>query len=219
MASKYRALLEDGIGQLGLDFSLQQYEQLELYISEIELFNPIYKLVGASGDELVKRHIFDCLAGVSPIGNLAAQFGTARIADLGSGAGLPGIPLAIALVNHSFTLVERMGRRVDFLRNALVRTALASRVAVFDQDLKQVHSQYDIVTFRAFHPLVDILDDVAPVLSPGGVVCAYKAQPELVQQELRHVEEQCKDRWSCEMVPLTVPYLAANRMLCLMQKI
>ncbi|MDR1058118.1 MAG: class I SAM-dependent methyltransferase, partial [Treponema sp.] len=94
---------------------------LETYIAEIELFNPAYGLVGA-GDrrELVIKHILDSLAPLGIIHRLLSAFPSPyNIADAGSGAGLPGIPLAICLPDVSFTLIERMGRRAGFLRNTL----------------------------------------------------------------------------------------------------
>jgi 16S rRNA (guanine527-N7)-methyltransferase len=219
MASKYTALLDEGLAKLGLDFDQEQRQQLDAYIAEIELFNPVYKLVGAEGEDLIIRHILDSLAGWKTMQELASSFPHAQIADLGSGAGLPGIPLAIAMQAYEFTLVERMGRRVDFLRNALLRCSLSKRVTVFDRDLKEVKQQFDLITFRAFHPLYDILDLVAPILSDGGVVCAYKAQPEQVQEELEHVRVRCKSQWKSSVVQLEVPHLEAHRMLCLLQKI
>lgn len=219
MGSKYAALLEEGLAKLGLDFDQEQRGQLDAYIAEIELFNPVYKLVGAEGEDLIIRHILDSLAGCHTMSELASSFPHARIADLGSGAGLPGIPLAIAMRSYDFTLVERMGRRVDFLRNALLRCSLSDRVTVFDRDLKEIRQTFDLITFRAFHPLYDILDLVAPILNEGGVVCAYKAQLEQVQEELEQVKVRCKSRWESSVVNLEVPRLEASRMLCLLQKI
>lgn len=219
MAGKYRKLLDEGLSSLSLDLDQGQREQLDAYIAELELFNPVYKLVAAQGEDLVIRHIFDSLSGVQTLRALSAAYPSCRIADFGSGAGLPGIPLAIALPSCSFTLVERMGRRVDFLRNALLRASLSDRVQVVDRDLKEVKDRFDIITFRAFHPLADILDVVADLLSEEGYVCAYKAVQEQVEEELVQVKRTCKSSWTANFVPLQVPRLEASRMLCLLQKI
>jgi len=216
---KYEALLCEGLQGMGLELDAMQLGQLERYIAEIELFNPVYKLVGASGEELVIKHILDSLSAAQEIGALAASIPSCRIADLGSGAGLPGIPLAIALPSVPFTLVERMGRRVDFLRNALLACSLHQRVSVYDRDLKEVKGSFDLITFRAFHPLYDILDLVSPILSERGYVCAYKAQLDQVEAELEQVTRICKSRWKAKLIPLTVPKLDAQRMLCVLQKI
>ncbi len=219
MASLYQNLLDEGLASLGLHFDHHQREQLDAYLAELELFNPVYKLVAAQGEELVIRHILDSLSGASVMASLAAGFPGCRIADFGSGAGLPGIPLAIALPSYPFTLVERMGRRVDFLRNALLRASLSDRVHVVDRDLKEVKDRFELITFRAFHPLADILDLVADLLAEGGYVCAYKALQQPVEEELEQVGRVCKTGWKASFIPLEVPRLDASRMLCLLQKI
>lgn len=112
-----------------------------------------------------------------------------------------------------------MERRVNFLRNALVATGLSERVQIVSQDLKQVRQKFDVITFRAFRPLVEILDLVEPILNDGGVVCAYKGVLDQVEAELDQVASQCKSRWSAQFIPLTVPQLDANRTLCVLTKI
>jgi 16S rRNA (guanine527-N7)-methyltransferase len=219
VSGKYAALIQEGLDAMQLVWSDEQLLQLQRYIAEVELFNPVYKWVGAEGEALVIRHIFDSLAAVSPIREIAGQYENPCFADLGSGAGLPGIPLAIALGTYSFTLVERMERRVNFLRNALVATGLSERVQIVSQDLKQVRRRFDVITFRAFRPLVEILDLVEPILNAGGVVCAYKGVPGQVETELGQVASQCRSRWSAQFIPLTVPRLDANRTLCVLTKI
>ncbi|MGE4584196.1 MAG: 16S rRNA (guanine(527)-N(7))-methyltransferase RsmG [Sphaerochaeta sp.] len=219
MNDKLSALLAQGIRELGLDFDDSQHSQLAAYLAELELFNPVYKLVGSEGEDLIIRHLLDSLAGAPVLAGLPDFSASTTIADLGSGAGLPGIPLAVALKQNSFILVERMGRRVDFLRNALVRTGLRQRVQVLERDLKEVKQQFDLITFRAFRPLAEILDEVAPILAEGGTVCAYKAQEDQVLQELLAVEKQCKSRWQARFVKLKVPFLDADRMLCILKKV
>ncbi|MDR1412191.1 MAG: class I SAM-dependent methyltransferase, partial [Spirochaetaceae bacterium] len=95
---------------------------LEKYIAEIELFNGAYGLVSAgSREELVTRHILDSLAPLGIIARTLAGAESPAIADAGSGAGFPGIPLAACLApaRASMTLIDRMGRRAGFLRNTL----------------------------------------------------------------------------------------------------
>lgn len=216
---KYDALLASSLQELGLAFDGTQMTQLNAYIAELELWNPIYKLVGAQGDALITKHIVDSLSAAPVMLKLLQSYGSdAKIADLGSGAGLPGIPLAIALKDYHFTLVERMERRVGFLRNALAICRLTGRVEVLDQDLKEVSQRFELITFRAFRPLYDILDLVKPILADDGVVCAYKAQEESLSEELEKVSSQCLSKWTHSEVPLVVPNLEAERMLCLLKK-
>ena len=216
---KYDALLASSLQELGIVFDTTQMTQLNAYIAELELWNPTYKLVGAQGEELITKHIIDSLSAVPVMKEQLQALGNdATIADLGSGAGLPGIPLAIALKEYPVTLVERMGRRVGFLRNALAVCRLTDRVEVLDKDLKEVTQSFGLITFRAFRPLADILDLVSPILSPGGVVCAYKGQAEALDEELEKVRTQCMSKWSCTLHSLVVPNLDAERVLCLLKK-
>lgn len=215
----YDELLTSSFQGLGITFDSGQMAQINAYIAELELWNPTYKLVGAQGEELVTKHIIDCLSAVPVMQGLLQSYGPdAHIADLGSGAGLPGIPLAIALPDYRFTLVERMGRRVGFLRNALAICRLTERVDVLDKDLKEVGQTFGLITFRAFRPLYEILDLVRPILADDGVICAYKAQAEPLSEELEKVRTLCAGSWSHSLVDLKVPFLDAERMLCLLKK-
>lgn len=216
---KYDALILSSLESLGIAFDTDQMAQLNAYIAELELWNPIYKLVGAQGDELITKHIIDSLSSVPVLEGVLASLGPdARVADLGSGAGLPGIPLAIALKGHHFTLVERMERRVGFLRNALAICRLGERVEVLPRDLKEVDQTFDLITFRAFRPLYEILDLVEPLLKDDGVVCAYKGQASSLNEELEKVSSVCTSTWSTSKVSLVVPHLDAERMLCMLSK-
>ena len=125
---------------------------LELYIKEIETFNSVYGLVGVTNtEELVIKHILDSLAPLEIISNLLqsslGDLGASaplrevppiKVADAGSGAGLPGIPLAIALPNCEFTLIERMGRRAGFLLNTKAVLNL-SNINIEEKEIEKVN--------------------------------------------------------------------------------
>ncbi|MDR1277797.1 MAG: class I SAM-dependent methyltransferase, partial [Treponema sp.] len=128
---------------------------LATYMAEIERFNPAYGLVGAKDrQELAVKHILDSLAPLGIMRRLLRSFPPPHtIADAGSGAGLPGIPLAICLPQTQVILIERMGRRAGFLRNALAVLGL-SNVRVEETEMEKAPpGRCHIVTFRAFRPL------------------------------------------------------------------
>ena len=106
-------ILKNGLDEIGIKYSQDQFAKLELYISEVELWNNKYKLVGAIGEQFIIKHVLDSLSAYPELKKIT--FKTA--ADVGSGAGLPGIPLAIFFPEVHFTLIERSGRRSGFLRN------------------------------------------------------------------------------------------------------
>jgi 16S rRNA (guanine527-N7)-methyltransferase len=192
---------------------------LEKYIAEIELFNPAYGLVGAKDHgELVTKHTLDSLAPLGIILRLPEkQTGTARrIADAGSGAGLPGIPLAIALPDVSFTLIERMGRRAGFLRNTIAVLGLSNVTVAEGEMEKQPPECFDIITFRAFRPLEPpLLRGLFRLLADGGVLAAYKGRMEAIQTEMAAVKKY-SGGW--EALPCPVPGLDEERHLVVIRK-
>lgn len=215
---KYEELLSRILNDLGISFNQEQIKQTLRFVSEIEIFNPKYKLVGAEGDDILIRHIGDCLAAVPIIEKLIEGKENATFADIGSGAGFPGIVLAIAFPNHKFTLIERMNRRVGFLNNVIAALRLNDRVRVIPQDLKDVDETFDIVTFRAFHPLFEVLDDISKISNEDTFICAYKAKVDRLLAELEIVEETCVVKWNFNIEDLDVPLLDATRKLCVLKK-
>ncbi|GHV41497.1 ribosomal RNA small subunit methyltransferase G [Spirochaetia bacterium] len=189
---------------------------LERYIAEIELFNPAYGLVGAKDhDELVTKHILDSLAPLGIILRLLEICGKNQehllIADAGSGAGLPGIPLAITLPTVSFTLIERMGRRTGFLRNTIAVLGLTNAAVEEGEMEKQAPGRFDLITFRAFRSLAaPILKGLFRLLAGDGVLAAYKGRMEAIQQEMEVVKGHA-GKW--EALPCPVPGLNEERHL------
>lgn len=201
-------LLLEGAEKLKLDLTSLQRERLERYISEIELFNPIYKLVSYQDrDELIIRHILDSLAGVKVFEALEGS----SIADLGTGAGFPGVVLAIML-DRPIVLVERMKRRVDFLKNVILRCNLKN-VRIVSKDVSEVEERFDIVTCRAFHPIFDIIDDVDRILSPNGVFAPYKGKKSYLYSEIENLSN-----WDVSITNFHVPFLDEERIIALMRK-
>ena len=124
------------------------------------------------------RHIFDSLTLLPWIGATAAK----RVVDLGSGGGLPGIPLAIALPQVRFTLVEATGKKAKFLQEAVAAIGLANVEVVNDRaetighDLDRHRERYDIVIARAVGRLAVLTELAAPLARTGGHILAIKGQ-------------------------------------------
>jgi 16S rRNA (guanine527-N7)-methyltransferase len=189
---------------------------LNLYIDEIERFNPAYGLVSVrSREELLGRHILDSLAPLGIIAGLPeAGRPASRIADAGSGAGLPGIPLAAALPGARFTLIERMGRRAGFLRNTVAVLGLGNAEVEEGEMEKAGPGRFDLICFRAFHPLGPrLLRSLFRLLAPGGVLAAYKGRREAVDAEM--AASGWAGPWDC--VPCPVPGLEEERCLLLLR--
>ena len=197
---------------------------LECYIKEIELFNPAYGLVGTEDtNELVIKHILDSLAPLGIFSNLIKNEGCSA-ADAGSGAGLPGIPLAIALPDCNFTLIERMGRRAGFLLNTKAVLAL-SNITVEESELEKVSGKtsdfgrFDFITFRAFKPLEPkLLKTLFKVCKPGGFIAAYKGKREKIAQEMLEVREEKALTFDWEVIPYSVPFLDEERHMIIIKR-
>jgi len=186
---------------------------LNRYIDEIELFNPAYGLVGAKDtNELIIKHILDSIAPLGIISRLLDKTLISKnIADAGSGAGLPGIPLAIVLNQYNFSLIERMGRRVGFLLNTKAALALQN-VNIEESEVEKAScGRFNLVTFRAFKPLDEkLLKTLFGLCIPGGIIAAYKGKSEKIKAEMSPLEMFC-DKW--EAIPYTVPFLEEERHL------
>ena len=210
-------LLSNGIKEIYGVSDETLAKRLAKFYDEIELFNPTYALVNASAKELVIRHLLDCLA-PAPIIAKEAGAGNFKVADLGSGAGLPGLVLASAFPNWDFALVERMGRRAGFLRNTLAIMGLSKSVEVLQKDLTEVQNQYDLITFRAFRPFKDIVLDLNRILAPSVKIFAYKSSDENISEEIEVLESLLPGVFSTKVVSYTVPFSDAKRQLLIVQK-
>jgi len=190
---------------------------LKLYINEIELFNPAYGLVGVENtEELIIKHILDSL---TPVGIISYLLNTLpennnkilQIADVGSGAGLPGIPLAIVLPHCNFTLIERMGRRAGFLQNTKAVLGLSNITIEENEIEKTTHGPFDMITFRAFKPLEPkLIRTLFNNCTPNGFIAAYKGKQGKIEAEIASVSVSNK-HW--EATPYTVPFLDEERHL------
>jgi 16S rRNA (guanine527-N7)-methyltransferase len=133
-------------------------------------------------DRLWERHVLNSVA-VSEAIPLAA-----RVVDVGSGAGLPGIPLALARPDLSITLLEPLLRRANFLGLAVEELGLGDRVTVVRGRAEEHKVRYDVVTCRAVAPLGKLLAWTLPLFHPGGRLVALKG--EAAADELRAASAQ-----------------------------
>ncbi len=216
--------LIDGLRKCGIPESAAEplAQKMEAYIKEIILFNSAYNLTNTSDrDELVIRHIFDSLAAWPKIAELA---GTASvIADIGSGGGLPGIPLAAAFsllpdfASLRFELVERMEKRCAFLENCAAILGLKNVTVVNSEAERLPEAAYDLITFRAFRPLdKKMTKTLLHIVKPEGYLCAYKAKAASIKEEMDAILSLIPEY---QVQPLNVPGLEdSERNLVIIRK-
>lgn len=182
-------LLQNGLKEFGfLDEEIPSLcQKMESYIKELILFNSAYNLTNTSDhDELVTRHILDSLSAAQNIKKIAEKIGAdVKIADIGSGGGLPGIPLAAAFPQFNFVLVERMAKRCAFLENCAAILGLKN-VTVWNKEAEKVPAEsFDISVFRAFRPLDEkMIKTLLSLTKTDGFLAAYKAKSENIKTEM-----------------------------------
>lgn len=204
--------LERGLEKLGLDFSAEQKDKLQVYINDVLECNKTYNLMKAdSADELAVNHVLDTLAAAPHIKSMIERIKSANnrprldIGDIGSGGGCPGLPLAVAFPDEQFTLVERMERRCIFLTDAVSHMGLENVEILCLQADSVPKESFDLEVFRAFHPFDrKIASLLLGMCRKGGAIAAYKARAEKIQAEMESVKFQIPEY---EKIPLQVPYL------------
>lgn len=202
--------LEEGLKKLNIntvDLSTLKID-LEKYINELELFNSAYDLTNAENkDDIIIRHVLDSLSAQHILASLINNPET-KIADIGSGGGLPGIPLALSLRNYNITLVERMSKRCAFLENCTAILKLKN-VSVENLEAERVPANsFDIIVFRAFRPLdKKMIKTLAKMVKPNGYILAYKAKKEKITEEMDAIKNLVTD-YTVE--PLRVPFLTED---------
>jgi 16S rRNA (guanine527-N7)-methyltransferase len=174
----FHETLTAGLADLRLALSPAQLAAVDGYVRLLLRWTAAINLTAIREPEAVARdHLVDSLAGV------AVLEATARILDLGSGGGLPGIPLAIGLPASRMLLVESIGKKAGFLRTAVAAAGLGDRVAVAADRAEDLaapgreREAWDAVTVRAVAALPELIELAFPLLRVGGRLVAWKREP------------------------------------------
>ena len=204
--------LRAGLADLQLDPALET--PLLDYLSLLLRWNRTYNLTAVRDPrEMVTKHLLDSLAMHPYVDGLARAGGA--LADLGTGAGLPGIPLAIAKPGLRVTLVESAGKKARFMREAVRHLKLADvQVAESRIEALDMPGAFDAITARALATLPLLVEWGGPLLKPDGRLLAMKGvEP---AEEIAALPEG----WAVEAVhPLRVPGLPAQRHLVVVRRV
>ena len=199
--------LREGLAALGLAPSDVQVEQLLGFAELLHKWSRVYNLTALRGaDQILTHHLLDCLAVIRPLQRHAAG-AALRVLDVGAGAGLPGIVVAIACPGFTVDCVDAVAKKAAFVQQAAATLAL--------KNLRGVHSRvevlaghYELVTSRAFASLADFARLTSSQVAEGGAWMAMKGRYPVEELaalppgiEMFHVEQ------------LQVPGLQAERCL------
>ena len=203
-----KAKLDSLLAQANIQVSEQQKDQLIELVNLLNKWNKAYNLTSVRDpQEMLVKHILDSLV-VSPY--LQGD----RFIDVGTGPGLPGLPLAIINPDKQFVLLDSLGKRVSFIRNAVLKLRLTNVTPVLSR-VEEYHPEekFDGVLSRAFASLKDMTEWCHHLLSSDGLFYALKG--------IYHQEEvqNLNDIFTVEkVVSLDVPTLVGERHLVLLTK-
>ncbi|MDA8092923.1 MAG: 16S rRNA (guanine(527)-N(7))-methyltransferase RsmG [Betaproteobacteria bacterium] len=198
--------LEQGIAALGLTVPPEAGQRLLRYVDLLEKWNRVYNLTAIRDPRrMLPYHILDSLA-------VAPHVTGSRLLDVGAGAGLPGIPLAIARPALAVTLLDASHKKTAFLQQAVIELSL-SRVDVVCARVEQWSATpYDCIVSRAFSDLAEGVRLARHLLAPGGRLLAMKGV--YPYEELAQLPA---DVVAVEVQPLTVPGIEGSRHVVVMQ--
>lgn len=168
--------LRAGASELGLSLAPPQVDQLLAYLALISKWNRVYNLTAVrEPGEMLTQHLLDSLAIVLP---LQRQLGgrPASVLDVGAGAGLPGVALAIACPQLQVSCVDAVAKKVSFIRQAAAELGLRNLQAVHARVEGLAPKTWDVITSRAFASLPDFVAWTRGSLAQGGVWLAMKGK-------------------------------------------
>jgi len=181
-----RAALERGLGELELALPAHVHDRLIDYVALLAKWNRSYNLTAIREPQaMVRQHLLDSLA-VLPHLPLAEESG--RLADAGSGAGLPGIPLALARPQWSVALIESNQKKAAFLRQATIELGMKN-IEVHDGRVEawRPASLFALVISRAFAELAEFVASCRHLVAPAGTLAAMKGKrPDAELNRLPH---------------------------------
>jgi len=201
--------LAAGLRALQLDLDPSQQNQLLDYTELLAKWNRVYNLTALRDPALmVSHHLLDSLA-------VSRYISQDRLLDIGTGAGLPGVPLAIARPQLEVTLLEPNQKRIAFLRQVAATLKLRNVVIIPERvEHAQVKTLFPAIISRAFAELADFVESAKRLLLPGGVIYAMKGT--YPREEIDRLPAQFRVR---EIVRLDVPTLDAERHLVIVERV
>jgi 16S rRNA (guanine527-N7)-methyltransferase len=200
--------LEKGVAELGLSLGREGRSKLLQYLALLEKWNQVYNLTAIRGQEnMVSGHLLDCLAVIPYL------TGT-RLLDIGSGAGFPGIPVAVARPDIQVVLLDSNHKKAAFLRQAVAELQLKNATVVCERvEAWRAAEKFDCIISRAFSEIAEFIALTKHLLAPGGVLAAMKGV-----YPFEEIERLPPDFRLRQVHAFAVPGLEAERHLVLIER-
>jgi 16S rRNA (guanine527-N7)-methyltransferase len=172
-------VLRDGLRDLRLHLDDSQVRKLLTYLAMIGKWTKVYNLTAVRDPaEMMTHHLLDSLAAVAPLTRQLKQMGLekgARLLDVGAGAGLPGVVIAICCPAVDVTCVDTVAKKAAFIKQAALELKLTN-LAGLHKRVEQVTEPFDVICSRAFASLGDFTSWSAKAQAPVGVWMAMKGK-------------------------------------------
>lgn len=164
------SLIVDGLNELGYENDVLLIEKLEIYLATLKKWNKVYNLTAINEDsEIITKHFFDSLSVNGFIQN------SQRILDVGTGAGFPGLILALFNPDKSFVLVDGVSKKISFLQEMIGKLNLKNVMAVHIKvEEYKVTEQFDIIISRAFAEIKKMIKLTKHLIKVNGKFIAMK---------------------------------------------
>ncbi len=198
-------LVSRGAEELALPLGRSDAERLVAYVRLIERWNATYNLTAIRDPhEMVIQHVVDCLAAAAALRRRHSAGRGERLIDVGSGAGLPGLVMALVFPDRHVTCVDSVGKKTAFITQALGVLGIKNATSVHDR-IEHVTGQFDVIASRAFASLSDFVAGTDHLLAPSGTWMALKGKTP--HEEIARLGKE----FALHVEPLAVPCLAADR--------
>lgn len=212
-AAELASRLRQGAAELGLSLAEPVLRRLLDFVGLLAKWNAVYNLTAIRDPaQMLVQHLLDALS-ILPALRRRLDLDRSTVADVGSGAGLPGLPLAIVHPGARLVSIEPIGKKAAFQRQVCTELALTN-VEVYAGRAESLTRPVDLVTCRAFASLADFVDAAAGLTGPDTLLAAMKGQRAGLDTERAALPADCV----VELEPLRVPFLEAERHLVLIRR-
>ena len=194
-------ILAQAIDELGLTLNAQQQRSLLLYLDQLLLWNKAYNLTAITDPvEALIKHVIDCLA-------IITHLPSGSLLDIGTGAGLPAVIVAICQPERSCTALDSNQKKIRFIKQVSSELGLSNMQPIASR-IEAHEASYDVITSRAFASLIDFVAVAEPRLADNGYLCAMKGKAPS-EEEL----DALSNDWQFKTIKLNVPRLHDSRHL------
>lgn len=195
-----KAQLESGLQILGFENTLQIINKLLIYKELLIKWNKSYNLTAVKNTEVVTHHFLDCLA-------IIPFIKSSSLLDVGTGAGLPGIVIAIVKPDIKLSLIDKVGKKIAFIKRVIAELEIKNIETYHDRvELLTTEEKYDGIISRAFSSMDDFINSTKHLIKGHGVWYGMKSK-KILNNEMANINEL----WTLEKID--VPFLDAERYL------